>query len=267
MTADMPSRKDQMDAQFGRAAAMYAVSEHRAGSDLDTMVRLADLSGDERVLDLATGAGHTALAFAPHVAHVVVTDLADGMVDKARELFADAGRTNATFEVVDVQSLPYDDASFDVVTCRIAPHHFLDIHGATAEVSRVLKPGGRHVVVDSMSPEDPEAAAFLDDAERLRDRTHVRSYSQTEWVEIMERASLTVEAVEFHRKRRGFDFWLDRGGAEGETAERLSKMFRAATPAIRDAFEIELDGDDVVAFTDDKIVLLARKPTETRPAG
>lgn len=255
-----PSRKEQMDTQFGRAAAMYAVSEHRTGDDLEAVVRLADLTGDERVLDVATGAGHVALALAPHVAHVVVTDLADAMVDKARELFADAGYTNASFDVVDVQSLPYDDASFDVVTSRIAPHHFLDIDGATAEVARVLKPGGRYVVIDSMSPEDPEAAAFLHEAELLRDATHVRAYSHPEWSAIMEAAGLTVEAVEFHRKRRDFEFWLERGGAEDEVAERLREMFRASTPSVRDAFEIELDGEEVVAFTDDKIALRARKP-------
>lgn len=254
------NRKGEINEQFGRAAELYATSEHRGGRDLDGMIELAAPTGDEDLLDIATGAGHTALAFAPLVRHVVVTDLADKMLDKARSLFQEAGLDNAEFKIADAQELPFPDGSFDIVTCRIAPHHFLDIHACTAEAVRVLKPGGAYVLVDSMAPDDATSAQFLDEVERLRDPTHVRSYSRGEWHAICARAGLVVAQDRVERKRRAFDFWLERGGAERVTASKLRELFTRAPEDVRRAFEIEIDDGEVRAFTDDKLVLLARTP-------
>lgn len=252
-------RKRAIDAQFGRAADLYAVSEHRGGGDLELMVAFGRLAGDERLIDIATGAGHTALRFAPQVREVVATDLADAMVDKARDLFAKAGYTNVRFEVVDAQSLPFPDESFDLATCRIAPHHFEDIDGATREVARVVRPGGRYVVADSMSPDDSDCAAFLHEVEVQRDRTHVRAYTLEEWCSIVRRAGLRVEAIRVQRKRRTFDAWLERGGVTGEEGAELERRFREAPAKVRAEFEIEVTDGRVTAFADDKIVLAARR--------
>ena len=154
-------RKVQIESQFSRAADMYAVSEHHTGSDLDTLIEFAEPVSGDVVLDVATGAGHVALALAPLVSSVVATDLATGMVDKARERGAEVGVLNLECRVADAERLPFDDEAFDLVTCRIAPHHFVDINAAIREAARVLRPGGRYVVVDSMSPDDPELDAFL----------------------------------------------------------------------------------------------------------
>ncbi len=169
---------------------MYAISEHHSGSDLDTLIEFAEPVSDDVVLDVATGAGHVALALAPLVSSVVATDLATGMVDKARERGTEAGVPNLECGIADAERLPLDDEPFDLVTCRIAPHHFVDINAAIGEAARVLRPGGRYVVVDSMSPDDPELDAFLDMVERRRDPTHVRSYRRDEWMRIIERAGL-----------------------------------------------------------------------------
>lgn len=254
------NRKREIDEQFGRAAELYATSEQKGGKDLDGMIELVALSGDEHVLDIATGPGHTALAFAPLVRHVVVTDLSDKMLAKARSLFQKAGLEGAEFRIADAEELPFPDESFDVVTCRIAPHHFLDIDKATAEVARVLRPGGSYVLVDSMAPDDAESAQFLDEVERIRDPTHVRSYSRQEWRAICARAGLEVAEDRVERKRRAFDFWLERGGAEGATASKLHELFLAAPDDVRRAFEIEIEDGKVSAYTDDKLLLLARKP-------
>ena len=139
---------------------MYAVSEHHTGSDLDALIEYAEPASDDVVLDVATGPGHVALALAPLVASVVATDLAAGMVDKARERAAESGVLNLECRVADAERLPFDNQSFDLVTCRIAPHHFIDIDAAIGEAARVLRPGGRFVVVDSMSPDESELDAF-----------------------------------------------------------------------------------------------------------
>lgn len=253
-------RRAQIESQFGRTADMYAVSEHRTGSDLDALIEFAEPVSDDVVLDVATGAGHVALALAPLVSSVVAVDLATGMVDKARERGAEAGVSNLECRVADAERLPFEDESFDLVTCRIAAHHFVDIDAAIGEVARVLRPAGRYVVVDSMSPEDPELDGFLDAVERRRDRTHVRSYRRDEWMQLIDRAGLVVERVGSVRKSRSFEFWLERGGAQGEDAEELREMFRNASAAAKEYFEIVIDGDVIESFSDDKIVIRATSP-------
>ena len=253
-------RKVQIESQFSRAADMYAVSEHHTGSDLDTLIEFAEPVSGDVVLDVATGAGHVALALAPLVSSVVATDLATGMVDEARERGAEAGVLNLECRVADAERLPFDDEAFDLVTCRIAPHHFVDINAAIREAARVLRPGGRYVVVDSMSPDDPELDAFLDMVERRRDPTHVRSYHRDEWTHIIDRAGLQVERIASLRKGRSFEFWLERGGVEGEDADELREMFRDASGAAKEYFEIQIDGDVIKSFSDDKIVIRATSP-------
>jgi len=249
----------KMEAQFGRVADKYARSEHKEGRELDLLLEWAESTADQVGLDVATGAGHTALHFAPHVRHVTVSDLAPGMLDKARELFAQANRTNADFRIADVQALPFADAAFDFVTCRIAPHHFLDIDGALREIARVLKPGGRFLLVDSVSPDDAEADAFLDTVERLRDPTHVRAYRQSEWLAMCTRAGLRVERTAVVRKAHDFESWVERGGRDAVTAAEVRRRFHDASPHVREVFAITLDGDRVTGFTDDKLVLAARR--------
>ena len=253
-------RKAQIESQFDRAADMYAVSEHHTGADLDALIEFAEPACDDAVLDVATGPGHVALALAPSVASVVAIDLSTGMVDKARERGAEAGVSNLECRVADAERLPFGDASFDLVTCRIAPHHFVDIDAAIGEVARVLRTGGRYVVVDSMSPNDPELDAFLDSVERRRDPTHVRSYCQDEWMRIIDSAGLEVERVACLRKGRSFEFWLERGGIDSEEADRVRAMFRNASDAAKSYFEINIDGDVITSFSDDKIVIRATNP-------
>ena len=248
-------RKEQIEARFGVAAEAYAKSEHASGRDLERMLELADLCGNEKVLDIATGSGHTAIAFAPHVASVVATDMAEGMLAKTRE------RAPANVEVrfADAESLPFEDESFDIVTCRIAPHHFLDIQAATIEVARVLKPGGRYVLVDSLAPESPVAAAFLHDVESRRDPTHVLSLTESGWRSACSNARLEVLHSEPIRKPHDFEAWLDRGGCGHETKEQLRSAFAEAPPEARDALKIRVEAGRVTFFADEKLLLVARK--------
>jgi ubiquinone/menaquinone biosynthesis C-methylase UbiE len=258
--ATSSERAAQIEAQFGRAADMYARSEHKGGRDLELLREWANPQPDQVGLDVATGAGHTALWFAPFARHVTVTDLSPGMLDKAKQMFAQAGATNADFRLADVQALPFADETFDFVTCRIAPHHFVDIDEALRQIARVLKRGGRFLLVDSVAPEDESAADFLDAIERLRDPTHVRTYSRSEWLALCEHAGLTVERVEVTRKSRDFEFWLERGSVDAEATAEVRRRFLEADPRVRREFEIAIEDGIVRSFTDDKIVLAARRP-------
>src|SRR5690242_18432848 len=117
--------KELVQKQFGAHAAAYATSRpHAQGASLKRLVELTQPQPNWQVLDVATAAGHTAYAFAPHVAHVTATDITPEMLPVAAKLAAERGITNVTLEIADAEALPYADSSFDLVTCRIAPHHF-----------------------------------------------------------------------------------------------------------------------------------------------
>ena len=143
--------KDQVRQQFGANAAAYVSSPtHAQGASLARLVELADPQPAWRVLDVATAAGHTALAFAPRVSAVIGLDLTPEMLPLAARLAAERGAANVAFAVGDVDDLPFGGA-FDLVTCRIAPHHFADIGRFLAEAARALRPGGR-LVVELLDP-------------------------------------------------------------------------------------------------------------------
>src|SRR5207253_5895829 len=179
----MKPTKSDVAHQFDRMSHAYArSSDHAHGDDLAVLLDYLRPQSEMRVLDLATGAGHTAAAVAPHVAEVVAIDIAPAMLERTRELAAARGLRNVITAMMDVEALEFEDASFDAVTCRIAPHHFLDIDRALAEVARVLRDGAAFVVEDSVVPDDRELDAFLNGVEAIRDPTHVRSLTSAGWV-------------------------------------------------------------------------------------
>jgi len=145
MTQDETYRR--VRAQFGRTAAAYVESEdHAKGAELEQMVGFAEgsfgaLQGRE-VLDIATGGGHTALAFARAGARVTATDLTPEMLVAARAFVHAGGGEGVRFAATPAEALPFEGGSFDLVTCRIAAHHFADPERFVAEAARVLRPGG-----------------------------------------------------------------------------------------------------------------------------
>jgi len=245
--------------RWEKAAEAYATGEHKAGRELELVVEYAAPSGTERVLDIGTGAGHTALALAPRVADVVLTDPVDAMLAAARRLFQTAGLWNAQFVRANAEQLPFPRASFDIVTTRLAAHHFDDVPRAMGEVARVLRPGGIFIFIDTTAPEDPESAAYQDEVELLRDPTHRHIYSERQWVAFCEGAGLRVEKREVLRKAHDFEPWLERGGEDAATQQRVrSRFLQAPASAVRDLEIVVADGK-VRSFTDRKLVLAARR--------
>ena len=245
--------------RWEKAAEAYATGEHKSGRELQLVVDFAAPAGTERVLDIGTGAGHTALALAPRVSSVVLTDPVPTMLDTARRLFTEAGIRNAEFIEAVAERLPFPDASFDIVSTRLAAHHFDDVALAIREVARVLRPGGVFIFVDTLAPDDSESAVYQDEVETLRDPTHRRIYRQREWTAFCEQAGLRVEKTEVVRKTHDFEPWLERGGEDAATLQRVRARFlNAPTSAIRD-LEIVISDGVVASFTDRKLVLAVRR--------
>jgi ubiquinone/menaquinone biosynthesis C-methylase UbiE len=245
--------------RWEKAAEAYATGEHKSGRELQLVVEYAAPTGKERVLDIGTGAGHTALALAPRVSEVVLTDPVDAMLSTARRLFQTAGLWNAQFVRAGAEQLPFPKASFDIVTTRLAAHHFDDVALAMGQVSRVLRPGGVFIFVDTTVPEDPESAAYQDEVELLRDPTHRHIYTEREWVALIEQAGFHVEKSEVLRKAHDFEPWLERGGEDAATQQRVRARFLGApASAVRDLEIVTVDGH-LKSFTDRKLVLAARR--------
>ncbi len=182
--------KEKVREQFARTAEGYVRNKGFAtGDDLAEAVRLLKPTPEDTLLDVACGGGHTALYFAPLVRSVVASDLTMQMLKRAQEYISEEGGVeNVTFREADAEDLPFPAGAFTLLTCRIAPHHFPDVPRALQEFHRVLRRGGRMVIIDTLLPDDPEIAEFYQTMEKMRDQTHVRAYRKDEWTRMVEEA-------------------------------------------------------------------------------
>jgi ubiquinone/menaquinone biosynthesis C-methylase UbiE len=253
------STKSLVQSQFSANAEHYATSQiHAQGDSLRRLVELTKPQASWQALDIATGAGHTAMAVAPHVAHVTATDLTPRMLEVASELAQKRGLANVTFQEALAEALPFGDASFDLVTCRIAPHHFEDVPRFVAEVKRVLKPGGIFGLVDNIAPESPQAAEQLHLIEKTRDPSHMRLLSVGEWLQLLRKNGFVVLHREVLDKDMDLDGWAGRMSVAAELIPKLKEMLWDQTPGLQ-AYLRTHEKDGVVKFNLEEAVFVARK--------
>lgn len=236
----MASSDNVVVEQFGAVAPGYATSAvHATGPDLELLVDAVQSARDDVALDIGTGGGHTAFALARHCASVTAVDITEAMLDETRKGAAARGLDNVRCERADAQALPYDADSFDIVTCRLSAHHFPYPGRFIAEVARVLRPGGRFVLVDTISPEDPALDTFCNTIELLRDRSHVRNWGVSQWLRMMEGVGLGAEVL--HRSGYVLDgrAWVDRMKTPPSKVAVLRELFSEASAAQRAYFEIQ----------------------------
>jgi ubiquinone/menaquinone biosynthesis C-methylase UbiE len=178
-----------------RAASYRDSDAHRGGDDLEQLVAWA--AGARTALDVATGGGHVARRLREAGIQVVTCDPSAGMQPDV---------------ICTAEDLPFADASFDVVACRTAPHHFADVAASVREMARVA--ADRVLIVDTVNMgEDVERA------EKLRDPSHVRNYTEAEWLELVGQAGLEVVETKTFAHTFELDAWLKRTGCEGAEAE------------------------------------------------
>jgi Methyltransferase domain len=206
-----------------RATAFRESPTHREGPDLDLLVEWCEPGPGVKVLDVATGGGHVARRLREEGCTIITVDPAPGMK-------ADV--------VAPADHLPFEDGSFDVVTCRIAAHHFPDIRAAVTEMTRVSN--SLLVIEDNIF-----RGENVEEAERLRDPTHVRCYSEDGWKEMVTAAGFEVEQVEHFDRRQSIDAWLERVDTPPDAAARIRELLAERTE------------DGMLAF--DSIVLKARR--------
>lgn len=262
MNADAETEqvKARVRETFGRAAEAYVVSPgHAGGDDLRRLVELAEPQVTDHALDVSTGGGHVALALAPHVASVTASDLTPRMLEAARAFLTSRGVANAAFVVADAEHLPFLDASFDLVTVRIAPHHYADVRAAVREMARVLRPGGRLIIIDNIAPEDARLDALANEWEKRRDPSHVREYTATEWRAFLAEAELEVAHVETGRKAHDFAPWVERVRMPDAERTALERDMLAAGEDVRAYFEIREEAGRVISWTTEYVILRAER--------
>jgi SAM-dependent methyltransferase len=176
---------------------LYVESDaHKRGGDLDALVEWA--AGARTALDVATGGGHVARRLREAGLEVVTCDRAPGMHPDV---------------ICPAEHLPFANGSFDVVACRTAAHHFEDVPAAVAEMARVS--GDRVLLADTMFMGDD-----VEEAEALRDPSHVRNYSGDEWRDFVQGAGLRVAEVRTFEHSFDLQAWLERTGCVGDDAAR-----------------------------------------------
>jgi ubiquinone/menaquinone biosynthesis C-methylase UbiE len=195
---------------FGAHAETYINSPtHAKGASLQRLTTLVAAHQDWTTLDIATGTGHTALAFAPRVRWVTATDITARMLQLTRQAAADRGLKNMVFAFADAEKLPYRDQSFNLVTCRIAAHHFSDILAFVRESRRVLRPDGFLALVDNIVPPG-SAGDYINAFEKLRDPSHGQCLSMSDWRDLLVNTGLVVQHEETLFKELDFAYWAQR---------------------------------------------------------
>lgn len=182
-----------------RAEAYRESAAHRKGRDLELF---AEWAAGRTVLDVATGGGHVATRLREAGCKVVTCDSAPGMQPDV---------------ICRAEDIPFADSSFEVVACRVAAHHFEDAAAALREFARVS--GGLVLVADNLY-----LGETGEEADRLRDPTHVRNYSEGEWRQMFERAGLEVDVFDREEKRIELEPWLARAGCVGDEADRVKEL-------------------------------------------
>ena len=225
------------------AEAYVSSASHASGADLARLVELAAPQPTDLALDISTGGGHVALALAPHVGRIVASDLTPRMLAVARAHIASQGAANVDYVIADAERLPFLDESFDLVSVRIAPHHYPDAARAVREMARVVKGGGRVVIIDNIAPADPMLDALLNDWERRRDPSHIRSHTLGAWRDFLTQSGLRVSHEEVGRKVVTFAPWAERTRMSAADRAALESDMLTAPADAQTYFAITRDGD------------------------
>jgi ubiquinone/menaquinone biosynthesis C-methylase UbiE len=253
-------RQDSLAQQmFGPRASVYATSHVQVSDDsLEAIKRLTMPHQYEWALDLGTGAGFTAFAMTQCSQRVLAVDPTLPMLQQTRRIGQERQLTNLLLSQNVAEALPIASESLDLVTCRVAAHHFSSLEQALDEVGRVLKRGGALVMADSVAPEDDSVARWMNNVELQRDFSHGRNRPVSELEAMLAERGLVVAQQEQTRIYLKFNDWVARTATPPATVDDLRRDFLSASPAAQDAFQIEpLDGD--ISFSWPCLVLRAVK--------
>ncbi|WP_368505829.1 class I SAM-dependent methyltransferase [Alkalihalophilus sp. As8PL] len=255
----MNEEKEKVMKQFGANASKYVSSKsHAKGEDLAILVDWIKPDKEWSVLDIATGGGHVAKALALHVNEVFATDLTKAMLENTSTHLKKSFE-NIKFVIADAEKLPFLDRTFDVVTCRIAPHHFPTPKDFISEAARVLKPGGLFLMIDNVVPEDRELATFMNTFEKMRDESHVACLPVSRWESYLKGEEM--EEVRSLKKKKTYRFpgWVERTTTSSAQVNGVHQYILQASKRVHDYFQVEIQSEKVASVTVDEWMILYKK--------
>ncbi len=257
----LDSRQLAAQEQFDRQSRNYGTTHILADvSDVAAALEGMPLPPVGRALDVATGGGHTAVWLAANGWNVTASDLSSSMLERAAELAAARGLVLET-GLHEAERLPYEDNTFQLVTCRVAAHHFSSPPAFVAEVQRVLLPGGLFLLIDGSVPDgEPEAAEWLHCVEKWRDPSHGRFLSPGEWSALCGTKGLEIlKCRTTPLKQPDLNWYFEAAGTTTENRNEVLKLVASAPESARQAYGICEEGGKVVWWWP-RVSLVARKP-------
>lgn len=251
--------------QFGRRSDSYAACGILMDqADLDTVVGLLDLQGTETVLDVATGTGYLAMALAPHAKRVIAIDITPGMLELAVLAAGEMGLGNIENLVGDVEHLPFCEPEFDVVSTRFSFHHFPEPLKSLSEMARVIRPGGKLVIEDTVSSEDTTKSEYQNTMENLRDPSHIRHYRASELEQMMHMAGFEVLDRAGGSSDFYLDHWLEMADPPAGNVETIREMMRDSMEGDLSGLNVRIeDGQIVFTYATDTVVGMKHQSERT----
>jgi len=237
------AHEDVVADQFDPRATAYVESAvHAQGEDLAALAAIVSQAVPAHALDLGTGGGHVAYLLAQHAGTVTASDLSAGMLDAVAATARSRGLSNIETVEARAERLPFDPGTFDFIACRYSAHHWRDFEGGLREARRVLKAGAPAIFIDACSPGPALLDTHLQAVELLRDGSHVRDYSASEWAGALAGCGFATRSCRTWRVRMDFPVWTARMRTPDENARAIRALQAAASAEVRAHFAIEPDG-------------------------
>ena len=237
-----------MDAkeQFNNQAKFYSSSKtFSAGESLDILSNLFNKKKFKSGLDIGTGAGFAAFELSKSCEKVEATDISEGMINEAKKIMKERKINNLNFNICSAEELKYSDKEFDIVTCRTAAHHFLDVEKFCSEVHRVLKDEGEFIIVDTITSDQIKLNNWHQEVELIRDKSHIKNLSLIEWKNILKISKFSFLDIIQSRVTMNLNDWMERSGTSDKDKKILKDKFQNSDEKIKSFFGIKILNNDI----------------------
>ena len=237
-----------MDAkeQFNNQAKFYSSSKtFSTGESLDILSNLFNKKKFKSGLDIGTGAGFAAFELSKSCEKVEATDISEGMINEAKKIMKERKINNLNFNICSAEELKYSDKEFDIVTCRTAAHHFLDVEKFCSEVHRVLKDEGEFIIVDTITSDQIKLNNWHQEVELIRDKSHIKNLSLIEWKSILKISKFSFLDIIQSRVTMNLNDWMERSGTSDEDKKILKDKFQNSNEKIKSFFGIKILNNDI----------------------
>jgi ubiquinone/menaquinone biosynthesis C-methylase UbiE len=243
----MRSHDEAVLEQFDPTANAYFTSVvHAAGPDLEHAVQqVRQLNLRESMLDVGCGAGHLSFALAPFFQLAQAIDVSPSMLATVHAVAEQRRLPQIRVKQANAEALPFADGTFDLVCSRYSAHHWHDLAAALREMRRVARRRGTLLMIDLLGDESPVVDTHLQAIELLRDPSHVRDYSLSQWRRQLQEAGFTLQHEAFWMTRLEFSSWTERMRTPPASVAAIRSLLAGASTEVRSGLAVEEDGSFV----------------------